>query len=134
MGGGAALRCSFPDRAGRLPARRQKNPCPARQKPCISAIFEAIGQNFPAIRELQANRVCGPPGGIAESRLALLLRVDAGPHQTGRAPQATNPSFFKPGLPYPRRSPSRPNTCPPAASSTACPAAVSHSIVVPKRG
>src|SRR5579872_2152022 len=49
-------------------------------------------------------------------------------------PLATNQVLRNAGLPYRRGTAPGAQTPPPAASSTACPAAVSHSIVVPRRG
>src|SRR3569833_3758414 len=50
------------------------------------------------------------------------------------APPAIKNELRSPGLPYVRGAPPGANTLPPAATSTACPAAVSHSIVGPRRG
>src|SRR6185437_3782471 len=49
-------------------------------------------------------------------------------------PLAMNHVLRNPGLPYASGVPSGAMTAPPAATSTACPAAVSHSMVVPRRG
>src|SRR5689334_1751013 len=57
------------------------------------------------------------------------------PHRSyGRRPQQTKPGFFHPAFPYSNLCPSNVSTEPPAASSTAWGAQVSHSIVAPKRG
>ena len=66
--------------------------------------------------------------------VATRLLLGAEPEAPRQAPRAMKPGFSKPGLRYRNGAPSRVITRPPAAASTACPAAVSHSMVRPKRG